>query len=55
MLLLEEVIMIATTVKIILSMTPNILSTRILTRDMHKNSLRISFNGSKGLASCRSN
>jgi hypothetical protein len=51
MLLLGEVIMIATTVMII----PSILKTRVLTRNMHKSSLRISINGSKDLASSGSN
>ena len=58
-----EVIMIATTVMIIPSMTPNILNTRVLLWQMHKSepvderqlSLRISFNGSKDLASSGSN
>jgi hypothetical protein len=51
MLLLGEVIMIATTVMII----PSILKTRVLTRNMHKSSLRIGINGSKDLASSGSN
>ena len=55
MLLLGEMIMIATTVMIIPSMTLNILNTTVLTRNMHKSSLRISVNGSKDLASSGSN
>jgi small-conductance mechanosensitive channel len=53
MLLLGEVIMIATTVMIMI--IPSILKTRVLTRNMHKSSLRISINGSKDLASSGSN